>query len=62
MHKRKKMAGEISEDEIIRDSIKYFEVNVHNVIFDIIVHQMNDRFMKHAQLYEVLELFDPTFL
>lgn len=59
MRRKKQMFDEMSKDEVIADPVKRFEVEVHNVIMDCILNQLDKRFLKHKALYNSLEVLDP---
>ena len=46
-------------DECLLDSIKKFEVDVHNRILDQVVQSLDRRFATHKKLYADLNYFDP---
>ena len=46
-------------DECLSDSMKKFEVDVHNKILDQVVQNLHRRFATHKKLYVDLSYFDP---
>ena len=46
-------------DECLSDSMKKFEVDVHNRILDQVVQSLHRRFATHKKLYADLSYFDP---
>ena len=46
-------------DECLSDSIKKFEVDVHNRILDQVVQRLHRRFATHKKLYADLSYFNP---
>ena len=46
-------------DERLLDSMKKFEVDVHNRILDQVVQSLHGRFSTHKKLYADLSYFDP---
>ena len=46
-------------DEYLSDSMKKFEVDVHNRILDQVVQSLQRRFAMHKKLYADLSYFDP---
>ena len=46
-------------DECLSDSMKKFEVNVHNRIRDQMVQSLHRRFATYKKLYADLSYFDP---
>ena len=46
-------------DECLSDSMKKFEVNVHNGILDQVVQSLHRRFITRKKLYADLSYFDP---
>ena len=46
-------------DECLSDSMKKFEVDVHNRILDQVVQSLHRRFATHKKLYANLSYFDP---
>ena len=46
-------------DECLSDSMKKFEVDVHNIILDQVVQSLYRRFSTHKKLYADLSYFDP---
>jgi hypothetical protein len=59
VRKRKKMPGEVADDDPIVNVTKRFEVEVHNAVMDSILQEFDNRFSKHEMLYNSLELLDP---
>ena len=48
-----------SLDECLSDSMKKFEVDVHNRILDQVVQSLHRKFATHKKLYADLSYFDP---
>ena len=46
-------------DKCLSDSMKKFEVDVHNRILDQVVQSLHRRFATHKKLYADLSYFDP---
>ena len=46
-------------DECLSDSMKKFEVDIHNRILDQVVQSLRRRFATHKKLYAELSYFDP---
>jgi hypothetical protein len=60
IRKRKKMAGELAEDDPIKDSRKNYEVETHNRILDKIINSIECRFKNNGELYKDIALLSPT--
>ncbi|KAL4153880.1 hypothetical protein QTP88_001713 [Uroleucon formosanum] len=58
--KTKQFAYESTDDNIIMDPLKLFEVNVYNVIFDSIIQSIQLRFEKHKELFADFNCLDPN--
>ncbi|KAL4143892.1 hypothetical protein QTP88_006146 [Uroleucon formosanum] len=58
--KTKQFAYESTDDNIIMDLLKLFEVNVYNVIFDSIIQSIQLRFEKHKELFADFNCLDPN--
>ncbi|KAL4126118.1 hypothetical protein QTP88_010347 [Uroleucon formosanum] len=58
--KTKQFAYECTDDNIIMDPLKLFEVNVYNVIFDSIIQSIQLRFEKHKELFADFNCLDPN--
>lgn len=59
--KKKLMAGEVREDEVITDALTAYRVKVHNVIFDTVTSSMSRRFHANRKLYADFSCLDPKF-
>jgi hypothetical protein len=57
--KKKNRAGEMAEDDPLRDANRAFEVNVHNIILDTALEAIHRRFMTHGTLFADLAWLDP---
>ena len=57
--KRVRKSKKESLDERLSDSMKKFEVDVHNRILDQVVQSLHRRFSTHKKLYADLSYFDP---
>ena len=59
VRKKKRMPGEILDDEPVASSDAAFEVNVHNVILDTVAGSMDRRFSANAKLASDFACLDP---
>ena len=57
--KRVRKSKNKSLDECLSDSMKKFEVDVHNRILDHVVQSLHSGFATHKKLYADLSYFDP---
>lgn len=57
--RKKVLPGEMAQDESLYDSVKAYEVNVHNQIFDAAIEALHRRFLAHGTLYADLSLLHP---
>ena len=57
--KRVRKCKNESLDECLSDSMKKFEVDVHNRILDQVVQSVHRKFATHKKLYADLSYFDP---
>jgi hypothetical protein len=58
--KTKQFAYESTDNNIIMDPLKLFEVNVYNVICDLIIQSIQLRFEKHKELFADFNCLDPN--
>ena len=59
VRKKKKMLGELTDDDLVLNRLKRFEVEVYNGIMNSVLNEFDKRFSKHGYLYKSLELRDP---
>ena len=59
VRKKKRMPGEVLDDEPVASSDAAFEVNVHNVILDTVAGNMDRRFSANAKLASDFACLDP---
>ena len=57
--KRKRMAGEMADDELPMEAGKLYEVKVHNPILDVAIEAIHRRFLTHGTLIADLAWLDP---
>lgn len=55
----KSMPGETARHEVVTDSLKFYEINTHNVILDKTVSEITRRFSKNGSFYADLSILDP---
>ncbi|KAL4142015.1 hypothetical protein QTP88_004547 [Uroleucon formosanum] len=59
--KKKKIPGEIADDEAQTDPMLKFNINVYNVIYDQIITSLKKRFETHGQFYNDLQFLIPEY-
>lgn len=59
LRKKKSMAGESAQYEVISDAITAYKIQVHNVILDVITESMSRRFLASRTLYADYACLDP---
>ncbi len=59
IRKKKRMPGELAEDEHLASAETDFKVNVHNVIVDTVTGSIHKRFSANAKLCSDLACLDP---
>ena len=59
VRKKKRMPGELLDDEPVASSDAAFEVNVHNVILDTVAASIDRRFSANAKLASDFACLDP---
>lgn len=57
--KKRRMPGELAEDEIITDAERAYKVDVYNIIMDTICESIHRRFLSHGTLYADFALLEP---
>lgn len=57
--KRKKMVGEMSDDHIVQNPLKKFEIEVYKVVINNAVQSIDKRFESNKKIYEDLSFLDP---
>lgn len=57
--KRKRMAAEMTEDELQINAEKTYEVKVHNTILDTVIEAIHRRFFTNGPLVADLAWLDP---
>ncbi|XP_075070610.1 uncharacterized protein LOC142159784 [Mixophyes fleayi] len=59
LRKKKTMAGESAQDDVICDAITEYKIQVHDVILDVITECIDQRFLASGSLYADCACLDP---